>query len=179
MIKKIIFLEGLPGVGKTTIVNNIKNLKLKNVFTIDEIVKEDIKNRVSDNEKDYMENDDMKIMLTNKNGIIIMDRGPISTLSYNQARNIIDKNFDKNMVEKWFEKIQNIYSENHVILFLTNKGEKYTITSNQKNDPYGSIKNQQLLESITLYNCFKYSKNVIVKEYHQQNIMEVINEIIN
>lgn len=66
-----------------------------------------------------------------------------------------------------------------MILFLTNNAEKYTITSEQKNDPYGSIENQKLLESITLYNCFKYSKKVNVREYHQKDIMEVINEIIN
>ncbi len=176
---KIVFLEGLPGVGKTTILNTIKKLKLKDVYTIDEIIKEDIKNRVSDSEKDYIINDDMKISMINKNGIFVMDRGPISTLSYNQTKNIIDKDFDKNMVEEWFEKVKNIYFENHIILFLTNKGKKFSITSNNKNDPYGSIENQKLLESITLYNCFKYSKNVIVNEYHQQNIMEVIHEIIN
>lgn len=178
-MRKIVFLEGLPGIGKTTILNRIKSLKLKNVFTIDEIVKEDIKNRVSDNEKDYIINDCMKIEMANKNGIIIMDRGPLSTLSYNQAKNIIDKDFNKNMVEEWFDTVKNIYFENHILLFLTNKGKKYTITSNQKNDPYGSIENQQLLESITLYNCYKYSQNVIIKEYYQSNIMEVINEIIN
>lgn len=177
-MKKIIFLEGLPGVGKTTILNKIRDLNLKNVFIVDEIVKEDIKNRVSDDELDYMINDEMKINMFD-DGIIVMDRGPISTLAYNQTKNIINEKFDKEPVINWFESIKNVYLENHIIYFLTNKGIKYSITSEDILDPYGSEENQKLLERITLYNCYKYSNNVIVRDYYQNDIMEVINEIIN
>lgn len=39
-MKNIIFLEGLPGVGKTTIVNAIKKLNTKNVYVVDEVINE-------------------------------------------------------------------------------------------------------------------------------------------
>ena len=177
-MKKTIFLEGLPGVGKTTILNEIRNLNKKNVFIVDEIVKENIKNRVSDDELDYMINDEMKIKMFNDR-VIIKYRGPISTLAYNQAKNIINEEFDKKPVVNWFESIRNVYLEDHVIYFLTNKGINYSITSGDILDPYGSDENQKLLERINLYNCYKYSNNVIVREYYQNDIMEVINEIIN
>ena len=114
-----------------------------------------------------------------EDGIIVIDRGPISTLSYNQARNIIDENFDSKPVIEWFKSVEYVYKENIEIIFLTNKGQKFKITSNDPFDPYGGIENQKLLESITLFNCLKYSNNVIVREYYQDNMEDIINEIIN
>lgn len=177
-MKKIIFLEGLPGVGKTTIANSIKNMGRTDVHVVDEIIKEDIINNVSDDEKDYMINDEMKIKKY-EDGVIVIDRGPISTLSYNQTRKIIDEKFDANPVIEWFKSVEYIYKENVEIIFLTNKCKKFKITSDNKFDPYGGVENQKLLESITLFNCRKYSNNVIVKEYYQDNMEDVINEIIN
>lgn len=175
---KFIFLEGLPGVGKTTLVKKIKSLKLKDVYTVDEIIKEDIKNRVSDKEEDYIMNDEMKLNLFSE-GIIVVDRGPISTLSYNHSRNIIDNNFDSSQVVNWFENIKSLYSQNCKVVYLTNNGLTYKITSDNPNDPYGSIDNQKLLESITLFNCSKYCSNFIKKDYYQKNMEELIYEIIN
>lgn len=177
-MKKIFFLEGLPGVGKTTIANSIKEKGIANVHVVDEIIKKDIINNVSDDEKDYMLNDELKIKKYDE-GIIIIDRGPISTLSYNQARKIIDENFNAKPVIDWFKDVEYIYKENVEILFLTNKGKKYKITSDNQFDPYGSIENQKLLESITLFNCRKYSNNVIIRDYYQDDMEDVINEIIN
>lgn len=177
-MKKIIFLEGLPGVGKTTIANSIKKIGRPDVHVVDEIIKEDIINNVSDNEKDYMINDEMKIKKY-EDGLIVIDRGPISTLSYNQTRKIIDEKFDANPVIEWFKSVEYIYQENIKIIFLTNKGKNFKITSDNQFDPYGGIENQRLLESITLFNCLKYSKDVIVREYYQDNMEDVINEIIN
>jgi len=177
-MKKIVFLEGLPGVGKTTIANSIKKLNLDNVYVVDEIIKEDIINRVSDFESDYMENDEMKLNKYNE-GLIVIDRGPISTLAYNQTKKIIDNNFDSQPVLDWFESVKDVYSEEIKILFLTNKGTEYKITSDSNMDPYGSVENQKLLEAVSLFNCKKYSDNVIVREYHKLDMEDVINEIIN
>ena len=38
-MKKIIFIEGLPGVGKTYLVNKIKAMNLDNVYVVDELIK--------------------------------------------------------------------------------------------------------------------------------------------
>ena len=36
MKKKIIFIEGLPGVGKTTLINSLRNIE--NVNIVDEVI---------------------------------------------------------------------------------------------------------------------------------------------
>ena len=93
-MKKMVFLEGLPGVGKTTIVNEIEKLNLPDVFTVNEIIKENIINLTPQDQTDYILNDEMKIQKHCK-GLIVIDRGPISTLSYNQTRRLID-----NLIQK-------------------------------------------------------------------------------
>ena len=184
-MKKIIFLEGLPGVGKTTIANNIKQLVNVNIHVVDEIIKKNIINTISDEETDYMKNDEMKIK-TEFDGIIVIDRGPISTLSYNQARSIINSKFDAQPVIKWFNKIKKIYNQKDVsILYLTtNKksyklSKSYNLSYDNNLDPFGSYDNQDLVEAISIFNCKKYCKNTIIKEYHKENMEDIINEIIN
>ena len=49
-MKKIIFLEGLPSVGKTYLVTTIKNMNLKDVHIVDEIINPDINNPFIDSE---------------------------------------------------------------------------------------------------------------------------------
>lgn len=176
-MRKIVFLEGLPGVGKTTIANAIKKINMKNVHVVDEIIKEDIINRVSDDENDYMLNDEMKISKYS-DGLIVIDRGPISTLSYNQSKAIIDTSFDEEPVVEWFKKVQYIYDDNAYIIYLTTKGKSYKESSNDESDPFGKPINQELMESVGIYNCKKYCKNVKIIEYHKENMEEIINEII-
>lgn len=177
-MRKIVFLEGLPGVGKTTLINEIKERNFVDVYTVDEIVMDSLKNVISNDENDYMKNDEMKINKYNE-GLIIIDRGPISTLSYNQANSIIESDFDATPVILWFENIKQIFEENTKIVYLTNYGNNYYLPYNKENDAFGTIENQQLLESISLYNCKKYSNNVVVKEYHKKDVEAIINEIID
>lgn len=177
-MKKVIFLEGLPGVGKTTIISKIAELKLDNVHVVNEIIKDDIVHNKS-TQLDFALNDDMKVDKY-KDGTIVIDRGPISTLSYNQTRSLINESFDSSAIENWFKKYEDFYQSNDVyaIYFTTNK-TSYQISENDFGGPYGSIKNQQMLEEITLNNCKKYCRNLKVIEYHKDNMMEVINEIIS
>ena len=42
-MKKIIFIEGLPTVGKTYLVNEIKKRNLQNVHVVDELINQNIK----------------------------------------------------------------------------------------------------------------------------------------
>ncbi len=177
-MRKIVFLEGLPGVGKTTLINEIKERNFVDVYTVDEIVMDSLKNVISNDENDYMKNDEMKINKYNE-GLIIIDRGPISTLSYNQANSIIESDFDATPVILWFENIKQIFEENTKIVYLTNYGNNYYLPYNKENDAFGTIENQKLLESISLYNCKRYSNNVVVKEYHKKDVEAIINEIID
>lgn len=166
--KKMIFLEGLPGVGKSTIVNELKKY---NVNVVEELVNDPI------TEEDYLVNESLKINMYNE-GKIVIDRGPISTLSYSQVKKIIYHEYDLSMCLKWFEKYKK-YLENSEIIYLTNKGSDYLISSKDINSPYGSIDSQKMLENISLYNANKYCKNVKVIEYHKDNMEKIINEIIN
>ena len=92
-MKKIIFIEGLPTVGKTYLVNEIRKKNLQNVYVVDELINPDIKNAFIDSEDKFLKNDEMKVNKYN-DGIIIIDRGPISTLVYNQVLHLIDNNYD-------------------------------------------------------------------------------------
>ena len=58
-MKKIVFIEGLPGVGKTYLVNEIRKLCLKDVYVVDEIINQDIENPFIDSEDKFLLNDEM------------------------------------------------------------------------------------------------------------------------
>ena len=180
---KLVFLEGLPGVGKTTIINSIKNKNNDNLLCIDEIIKENIINNVSTDENEYLNNDNMKLELyykyKNSDKIIIMDRGPLSTLSYNQARHIMDNKHEVEQIEQWFENLSDIYSKNVVVYYLTNNGMNHQISVNDPFGPFGNINGQKLFESICKFNANKYFTNVVIKYYDKSNMEEIIDEIIN
>lgn len=176
-MKRYIFLEGLPGVGKTTIINYIKE-RYSNVNVVDEIINEVILKQTSFSEDDFIKNDEMKLNKY-KDGVIIFDRGPISSLSYSQVKKIIDNNYDISKALKLFEKYRDIFKEDCKIVYLTNGGKEYFIPSFSDISPYGTVDNQKLLEAISLYNCKKYCSNVIVIDYNKDNMEEVVNEIIS
>ena len=159
---KLIYLEGLPGVGKTTIVKTLRE-QYPNITTVDEIINEKIFNNINLFQEMYFDNDDMKY--ASCKNVSVVDRGPISTLSYNQARKIIDKDFLFSFVDlyNWFEKYKEIYSSGDVlVIYLKRSNSNYFI-------PYDN----------TLYNCKKYCKNFLIKSYDKQNMEEIINEIVN
>ncbi len=173
-----VFLEGLPGIGKTTIINIIKSMKLTNIYTVDEIINPDIINNVILNEETFLKNEEMKLNKFLK-GKVIFDRGPISVLAYSQVKHIINTNYNSIKTIEWFEKNMKSFTIDAKIVFLTNVGKEYSITVDDCLSPYGSIENQKLLEAVSLYNCKKYFEKVVIKEYYKENMEEIINEIIN
>ena len=171
-MKKIYFLEGMPKVGKTTIINKLRN-ECSNINIVDELLLNDYNNQDS-----FIQNDIKKINMY-KDGIIVIDRGLISTLSYNETKMIIDKNFKEYpKVLKWFKKNKYIYESNNVkTIYL--KSNNYQLRYSNKLDPYGSYENQKLLEKITIKNIKKYCQNYEIRNYSFDQIDEVIYEIVN
>ena len=90
---RIIILEGLPGVGKSTITKSIINFD-PNIVPVNEIINEEIFDNVNLFQEMYFKNDNMKVQKARDSKKAIIDRGPISTFSYNQVRSILDKNFE-------------------------------------------------------------------------------------
>lgn len=177
-MKKIIFIEGLPNVGKTYLVNEIKKKNLQNVYVVDEIINQDIKNAFVDSEDKFLKNDEMKVNKYN-DGIIIIDRGPISTLVYNQVLHLIDNNYDIRYVENWFKQFLNIYKNDNTYNYYLNNPGIYIPSLNDAKSPFGSVKNLKLTHEITIFNLNKYAKNYKIFDYNKTNLKELINEIIN
>lgn len=173
-MNKIIFIEGLPGVGKTTIINNLRNIKDVNV--VDEV----INTQSEDNRtKYYLKNDELKFNLY-KEGLIVFDRGFLSTISYEQTKKIINNDYDESIALDWFENYKGVYKKNNVtVIYLKRPNDNYYLPYEDDKDPYGSIENQKLLETISMYNLKKYTKNYKVLEYSFDKMAEVINEIIS
>ena len=177
-MKKIIFLEGLPGVGKSTIINYIANLNKDNIHTVNEIIVE-IEDKTPIEQDLFIINDNLKISKYNE-GTIVIDRGPISTLTYNIVKNELVENFSSKQVVEWFSIIKNIFKQDNVfIYYLTTNGREYYLPYNNKMDPNGSIENQKRVEEVALYNIKKYSTNYKIIEYNKKNMENIINEIIN
>lgn len=109
---KKIFIEGLPNVGKTYLINKIKEKQIPNIFIVDELVNPDFDNPFTDEENLFLKNDELKVNKYNE-GMVIIDRGPISTLVYNQVNHIIDNDYDAKFVEKWFEQFLDLYDSNN------------------------------------------------------------------
>ena len=113
------------------------------------------------------------------NGIIFIDRGPISTLVYNQVKHIIDNSYNANDIEKWFEKFKDIYQNTNTYNYYLYNPDKYIPSLDDKSNPFGSIDNLKLTHELTILNLKKYSSNFKIIIYKKDNIKEVINEIIN
>ena len=177
-MKKIIFLEGLPGVGKSTITNYIANLNKDNIHTVNEIIV-DMEDKTPIEQDLFIINDNLKMSKYNE-GTIVIDRGPISTLTYNIVKNELVENFSSKQVVEWFSTIKNIFKQDNVfIYYLTTNGREYYLPYNNKMDPNGSIENQKRVEEVALYNIKKYSSNYKIIEYNKKNMEDIINEIIN
>lgn len=177
-MKKIIFVEGLPNVGKTYLINKIKEKNLKNISIVDEIINSDIKNPFTDNEEKFLKNDELKVNKYNS-GIVIIDRGPISTLVYNQVNHIINNKYDANFVEKWFEQFIKLYDSDNTYNYYLYNPTIYEPSINDKSNPFGSEDNLKLTHILTVYNLKKYAKNFKIITYTKSNIEEIIDEIIN
>ena len=176
-MRKIVFLEGLPGVGKTTILNEIRKKNLPDVYVVDEVINKNILENQVFSEVEFLRNDSLKVNQYS-DGVIVIDRGPISSLSYAQTKNIMDVSCDISATLEEFPNYIDLLNESKVV-YLTNRGKDYSITSSDIRSPYSSIESQKILEEISIYNSLKYCENTVILDYFKENMEEVIHEIIN
>ncbi len=92
-MSKIIVLEGLPGTGKTTLVEHFS--ECSEVETIAEIIsneKEWLATKKVEDQDFFWANDIEKFRRAHRsNKIVLMDRGYVSTLAYNFAKKQLEK----------------------------------------------------------------------------------------
>lgn len=179
-MKKIIFIDGLPGVGKTTLVNHIRAKNIVGVLSVEEIVNPKIKNNVNtkDGQDIYLENDVMKINKYDE-GFIVIDRSPISTIAYNLTRKALDKSFTNINPVAWQKLFSKFFQDEDVMVYYLQNPDNYYCPYKDPKDPYGSVENQKLLEQAALKVLKKSVKNYKLVEYHKKDMKELANEIIN
>lgn len=111
-------------------------------------------------------------------GLIIIDRGPLSTLSYNETLKIINTNDELDEVYDFFNNCISLYEES-IVYYLKRNSDNYYIPFNDNLNPYGSIENQKILEKVSINNCKKICKNLKIVNYSYSDLEDIINEIIN
>lgn len=172
MKKRIIFIEGLPGVGKTTMINSIRNIE--NVNVVDEVINSQLEENRT---KYFLKNDEIKINLY-KEGLIVIDGGFLNTISYEQAKKIINPNYDNSLALKWFDNRKNIYKKSNIfVLYLKRSDNDYFLLYDD-NNPFGTVENQKLLETISIYNLKKYAKNYKIIDYDYNEMEKIISKFI-
>jgi thymidylate kinase len=97
MKRQIICFEGLPGSGKTTLINMLKESNPEHIFVIPEILGEISNEDLNSNQNFYYENDKMKFQQAFESSFpyILIDRGPISTLVYNYGKSKITGDYQE------------------------------------------------------------------------------------
>lgn len=143
----IIILEGLPSVGKSTIV---ATLQARGITTVEEVIADTENHLDRQSQEFFMNSDTTKVStaIAAEKALVVMDRGPISTLAYNLTKHKIDKSFDFMPSVTWFTTMIPFYERDDVrTIYLQGKS---ALPYTDANDPYGSEENQKLLEEITL-----------------------------
>lgn len=179
-MKRIIFIDGLPGVGKSTLIEHIKAKNIVGVLAVEEIINPKIKNNINTpNAQDiYLENDLMKINKYDV-GFIIIDRSPVSTIAYNLTRKALDKSFNNINPASWQKIFGKFFQDSEVMVYYLKNPDEYFCPYDNPKDPYGSVENQKLLEQATLKVLRNSVKNYKLVEYHKSDMKELANEIIN
>jgi len=170
----IIILEGLPKVGKTTLINYIKELNIDGIYTVDELI---INTKELDQDT-FINNDTHKINKYNE-GLIVIDKGPISTLSYNEMLYYLNNNKDLYRVRKWFNEVAIPFYKRDDVYTIYLKSNKKRFRERGINKPHGSINNQNIMQEITINNIKKYCKNYEIINYEYKEMENFVNEIIN
>lgn len=101
---EIVYFEGLPYSGKTTLIRQI-SAEYPDIFTaIDEYIHPDLLKGVDiDDQRVFMENDELKYQVARDSGRrCLVDRGHLSTVLYSHAYSRIKGDQDLSYVDEWY-----------------------------------------------------------------------------
>lgn len=101
---EVIYFEGLPNSGKTTLIKQIITSYPGALMSVDEYIHPG-KDKESnfESQRFFMENDEMKYRLARESGRrCLVDRGHLSTVLYTHAYNRIRGDLDLSYVDEWY-----------------------------------------------------------------------------
>lgn len=176
--KRIYFLEGLPGSGKTII---LEKLKKKGSKIIREVIdSEELSKRHNKPDQTFFfRNDEKKLKMAEKmGGTVIIDRSPLSTLLFNLAKFSVDQNFNPTRAFKWYaDKFGRKFRNNSVYHFFfiditPGLSMKRRSMRENKKDPWVNLKSLKFIRNFYLVFGENYIKNF--KVINGDNDLEVI-----
>jgi len=179
---RIFFLEGLPGSGKTSIIQHLKT----SYHVVEEVLNKSQLARCHNKRHQdfFFANDERKIAKAKQaSGVVLIDRSPLSTLYFNLAKFVFNFNYNPGDVLNWFAcqikpefesgDFRFIFLDISPGLALKRKSRKET-----KNDPWA---NRQALEMIrNMYLSFMHlHKDLTAVVDGGQNFSEVLSDVKN
>jgi predicted ATPase len=188
---KILVLEGLPRVGKSTLLGNLRNNYKKDkgsfIECIGELVTDPaiLESQKNSSQLAFMYNDAVKALLatTSQLDYAIVDRGPLSTLAYNKT--LLDMGLcDDETYSILYEECKWVYRnffENSLHIYMYNDARPTPTVKDDKN-PYGTVENLLLLERNTLslaeslgLHLEKFYNNFLIDNTYEAFIQKYLN----
>lgn len=176
--KEIYFLEGLPGSGKSML---LEELKRKGSKIIREVIdsKELSENHNKPDQAFFFRNDERKLEMAEKmSSTVIIDRSPLSTLLFNLAKFSIDKNLNPAQALEWYaDKFDGKFRNNSVYHFFfiditPEISMKRRGARANKKDPWNNLKSLKFIRDFYLVFGENYIKNFEV--INGDNDLEII-----
>lgn len=166
MQNNIIILEGLPGVGKTCLAKNIsKQYAAKLIPEIMPSISDEFDMKRITDQKIFVMNDTLKKEEANNfNGLSVIDRGALSTISYSITKNILNSGYNFEETKDWFIKewLPFYKQSGTITLYLRGRSSPWHVNPL---DPYGTQDNLKLLEKVTTSTLRLYGIKHYIVEY--------------
>ena len=179
----IIFFEGLPGAGKTSVANVLSKTP-GNFLVVPEIIykKRFPKYHNSKNQRYFFENDENKleraIKISQEGKVAIVDRSPLSTYTFNYTKSILNNEPVSENVEKWFEKTWLKLTKVNVVIFYLKVSPKIGMLRKNRTvdhkEPWSNLKGLRLTRN--LYENFikKYPDIFIEIDTNDKSVNNVV-----
>jgi len=181
-MSKIFFLEGLPGTGKSTIIEGLS----KKYHTISEVMNKEMlaKKHNTPDQEFFLINDEQKLTISkNYPGVTIIDRSPLSTVYFNIAKFLLDVNHPILNVILWFQDkiLPVLFGENsrYVVLYIDiDPKESLSRKNAEENvcDPWRNLRTLEMIRTFYLMLHDRFPNQVILIDGTMDRL-ELINKI--